>query len=48
MNLKDVDDHPTGRGQLLMAHMALEMLCFLVLDQNLLALKLTLTIITPY
>lgn len=48
MNLEDVDGHTTGGGELLVADVALEVLSFLVLNQYLLVLELSVAIVAPY
>lgn len=47
MHLEDVDEHSDG-GELLVTHMALEVLGLLVLYQNLLVLELLLAVRTPH
>ena len=48
VNLKNVDGHTTGGGELLVADMALEVLGFLVLHQDLLVIEFPVAIVTPY
>jgi hypothetical protein len=48
VHLEDVNDHTASGGKLLMTNMTLEMLGLLVLYQNLLILKLTLTVKAPH
>lgn len=47
MDLEDVDGHPAGGGEFLVANMALEMLRLLMLDQDLLVIEFTIAVITP-
>lgn len=47
MHLQDMHHHPPGRAQLLIAHMALKVLRLLMLDENALIIKLSVTIIAP-
>jgi hypothetical protein len=47
VNLEDVNGHATGGGELLMTDMALEVLCFLVLHQNLLIVEFSIAVIAP-
>lgn len=47
MDLEDVDGHATGRGELLVADMALEVLGLLVLHQNLLVVEFPVAVIAP-
>lgn len=48
MHLEHVDEHAAGGRELLVTDMALEMLGFLVLDQDLLVLELALAVETPH
>ena len=48
MDLEDVDGHAKGSGELLVADMALEVLGLLVLNKNLLVLKLPLAVVAEH
>lgn len=47
VDLEDVDSHATGGGELLLANMALEVLSFLVLDEDLLVVEFPVTVVAP-
>ena len=48
VDLEDVDGHARGGGELFVADMALEVLSLLVLNKNLLVLKLPLAIVAKH
>ena len=48
VNLEDVNDHATGRRELFVAGMALEVLRFLVLNQYLLVVEFSVAVIAPH
>ena len=48
MDLEDVDGHTAGRGELLVAYMALEVLGLLMLHQDLLVVEFAIAVIAPH
>lgn len=48
MDLEDVDGHAASGGELLVTDMALEVLRFLMLNQDLLVVEFAIAVITPH